>query len=163
MSWAKDKYCELLVTAGGLGYAPWAPGTFGTLAGIAIAGLIGTTWPDAYLPGVLGCAVVLLFLGAPVGEWAERRFGRKDPRQYVLDEVVGYLVAVAWPVFPGWTHLGVAFFLFRLTDVTKPPPARQLEKIPGGWGILVDDVVAGLWALAGIAALRWLFPDLLTP
>lgn len=144
----------------GLGYAPVASGTFGTLGGIALAALIGLTWPSVYLPLVAALAVGLALAGAPVGDWAERRYGRKDPGEYVLDEVVGYLVAVLWPVFPGWTHLGLAFVYFRLTDILKPPPARQLERVRGGWGILLDDVVAGIWALLMLVATRLLFPGL---
>lgn len=156
-----DLLREALVTAGGLGHAPFAPGTFGTLGGVALAGLAGAFWPQHYLALVLGMALVLLAIGSTLGGWAERKWARKDPGHYVLDEVVGYLVAAAWPVFPGWTHLGLAFLLFRITDVLKPPPARRLERIPGGWGILLDDVAAGLWALAVLAAVRAVFPDLL--
>jgi phosphatidylglycerophosphatase A len=153
---------EALITCCGLGHAPVASGTFGTLGGVALAGLIGAWWPEHYLPAVLGLVVVLLLAGASLGGWAERKWGRKDPGQYVLDEVVGYLVTVAWIGFPGWTHLGLGFLLFRLTDITKPPPARQLERVKGGWGILLDDVVAGVWALLVLIGLRALFPELLS-
>ncbi|MGB0951643.1 MAG: phosphatidylglycerophosphatase A [Planctomycetota bacterium] len=159
-SW-KDRCVEMYVTWFGLGYAPVASGTFGTLGGVAIAALVGWTWPTAFLPLVLGLTVVMSFLGALAGKWAERRYGRKDPGEFVLDEVVGYLVAVAWVGFPGWNHLILAFFLFRLFDIVKPPPARRLEKLPGGWGIVVDDLVAGAYALVVMVALRGLFPDLL--
>ncbi|RMH05269.1 MAG: phosphatidylglycerophosphatase A [Planctomycetota bacterium] len=164
MSRLADLPRETLVTFFGLGHAPFAPGTFGTLGGVALAGLAGA-WlaPAAYAPAVLGGALVLALLGAPVGAWAERRWGRKDPGQYVLDEVVGYLVAAAWPVWPGWAHLGLAFLLFRLCDILKPPPARRLERVSGGWGILLDDVAAGVWALALLALVRVLFPGLLAP
>lgn len=144
---------EALATCFGLGYAPIAPGTFGTLGGVALAALFGYTWPEAFLPLCLATAVVLTLLGRPCGDWAEKRFGRKDPGAFVLDEVAGYLVAVAWPVYYGWGQLVAAFFLFRLFDIWKPPPARRLEKLPGGLGIMVDDLVAGLWALAIMAAL----------
>ena len=79
----------------------------------------------------------------------------------VASGTVGYLVAVAWIGFPGWNHLILGFFLFRLFDIVKPPPARRLEKLPGGWGIVVDDLVAGAYALVVMVALRSLFPDLL--
>ncbi|MBC8327930.1 MAG: phosphatidylglycerophosphatase A [Planctomycetes bacterium] len=154
---------EALITCCGLGHAPVASGTFGTLGGVALAGLAGALWPEHYLAIVLGLAVALLLLGAPLGGWAERKWARKDPGQYVLDEVVGYLVTVAWPVFPGWTHLGLGFLLFRIADIVKPPPARRLERVPGGWGILLDDVAAGVWALLALILLRNVFPDLLGP
>jgi phosphatidylglycerophosphatase A len=159
-SW-KDRIVEMYVTWFGLGYAPVASGTFGTLGGIAIAALVGWTWPENYLSLLILLTVVMSFLGALAGRWAERRYGRKDPGQFVLDEVVGYLVAAMWIGFPGWTHLILAFFLFRLTDIVKPWPARRLEKLPGGWGIVVDDLVAGAYALGILVGIRSLFPQLL--
>lgn len=155
------KIYEMLATCFGLGYAPVAPGTFGTLGGVALAALFGWTWPEAYLPLCLVTAAVLTLLGRPCGDWAEKRFGRKDPGAFVLDEVAGYLVAVAWIEFYGWEQLIAAFFLFRLFDIWKPPPARQLEKLPGGLGIMIDDIVAGLWALAIMAGLYLGAPELL--
>ncbi|KAA3606697.1 MAG: phosphatidylglycerophosphatase A [Planctomycetota bacterium] len=165
MAWWKslDGLRVLLVTSFGLGYAPIASGTFGTLGGVALAAWIGFTWPRYFLLACLVLVVVLCLLGAPQGDWAERRYGRKDPGEYVLDEVVGYLVAVAWPTFGGWTHLGAAFLLFRVTDITKPWPARRLEKVPGGWGILLDDLVAGLWAWLVLAVVRQFMPEVFAP
>ncbi len=156
-----DRLVEMYVTWFGLGYAPVASGTFGTLGGVAIAALVGWFWPQQYLPILVVLCLVMSLLGALVGRWAERRYGRKDPGQFVLDEVVGYLVAACWMGFPGWTHLIYAFFLFRLTDIVKPWPARRLEKLPGGWGIVVDDLVAGAYALAILMGIRAVFPQLL--
>lgn len=157
----KDRVIELYITCFGLGYAPVASGTFGTLGGVASAALVGWAWPQAFLPILIGLTLVMSLLGALCGGWAEARWGRKDPGQYVLDEVVGYQVAVLWLSYPGWKHLVAAFFLFRLFDIVKPWPARRLEKLPGGWGIVVDDLVAGAYALAAIAGLRALAPTLL--
>lgn len=159
----RERLAEAAVTACGLGHAPWASGTFGTLGGVALAALAGAAAPAAYLPLLLGACLLLTLLGAALGDWAERRYGGKDPGEYVLDEVVGYLLAAAWPVFPGWTHLGAAFLLFRVTDILKPWPARRLERVPGGWGILLDDLAAGLWALAILAGLRAALPELWSP
>jgi len=161
MNSLRDKACETLVTFFGLGHAPVAPGTFGTLGGVAIAAAVGNYCPENYLVSVLGIALALCLLGAPCGAWAEQKWGKKDPGQYVLDEVVGYLIAAAWPVFPGWTHPIAAFLMFRLTDIVKPPPARRMEKISGGWGILADDIVAGVWALLLLLGVSFLFPTLL--
>jgi phosphatidylglycerophosphatase A len=155
------KLYELLATFGGLGYAPIAPGTFGTLGGVALAALFGWTWPEYYLPLCLGFAAFFTVLGKPCGDWAEKRFGRKDPGAFVLDEVAGYLVTVAWIEFYGWQQLVAAFFLFRLFDIWKPPPARRMEKLPGGLGIMIDDIVAGLWALAIMAGLYHWAPNLM--
>ena len=165
MTAVSDKSKELLVTFFGLGYAPVAPGTFGTLGGVALAAIIGTAWPEYFPYLCLATALFLCMLGAGCGDWAERKYGKKDPGQYVLDEVAGYMVAVALPIAGdsvSMSHLVIAFFLFRLTDIVKPPPARRLESIPGGWGILADDIVAGAWALGGLYLIRIFFPELIT-
>jgi len=156
----RDRLLAAWVTAGGLGYAPFAKGTFGTLAGIAVAALIGYGAPDQYyLPLVLVAAMVAAVGGAAAGKWAEQRYGRKDPGQFVMDEVAGYLVTVAWVGFPGWTHLLVGFFFFRAFDNIKPFPCRRLEKVPHGWGIVLDDLMAGVYSLAVVIACRYFFAD----
>lgn len=155
----RDRLLAAWVTCGGLGYAPVASGTFGTLGGVAAAALIGQGAPGLYLPLLLAVGALATFGGAAAGRWAERRYGRKDPGEFVLDEVAGYCIAAAWPSYPGWEHLALAFFLFRVCDVVKPPPARRLEKLPGGWGIVLDDLAAGVWALALAAGCRLLFAD----
>ncbi len=96
------------------------------------------------------------------GEWAIAEFGRKDPKPFVLDEFAGQWIALMFlpPVaFSGLFGFGAVFatqfFLFRLFDVLKTPPAAQAERLPAGWGILVDDLVAGVYAnLAGQALWR---------
>ncbi|MEL6428188.1 MAG: phosphatidylglycerophosphatase A [Planctomycetota bacterium] len=135
----------------GLGLSPVAPGTFGTLGGVLIAWALSGT--QDYLVAVLLAAVVAYVAGRLAAPWAERLAG-KDPGFFVMDEVVGYLVAVAWIGPPTWLTLVVAFVLFRFFDILKPPPVRWFERIPGGDGILLDDVVAGVYALAGMAVLR---------
>ena len=147
-----------LVSCGFLGCAPVAPGTFGTLGGVAIAWLLrgtGTMFPV----WTLACCVLLYALTAPLGKWAEEYAGKKDPGIFVMDEVIGYLVTIAWFRGPSLLALGVAFFVFRFFDIVKPPPARQMERLPGGHGILLDDVMAGFWGLfAVMLPLRLLFP-----
>ncbi len=162
MSQVSDNAKELLVTFFGLGKAPVASGTFGTLGGVALAAIIGLAAPEHFTVLCLGLSLVLCMLGAGCGDWAERRYGKKDPGEYVLDEVAGYLVAVCLPLSLGadgtpdhfMAHLVAAFFLFRLTDIVKPPPAKRMESIPGGWGILADDLVAGAYALGGMYLLN---------
>ena len=157
----RDLPTAAFVTCFGLGNAPFAPGIFGTLGGVALAALAAFTWPELYLPLVIA-AVVIVSLGcAAAGGWAERTYGRKDPGAFVADEVAGYLVAAAWVSAPGWNHLLAAFVLFRVFDIVKPPPAKRLEKLPKGWGIVVDDLVAGAYALVVLVVLRALFPELL--
>jgi phosphatidylglycerophosphatase A len=84
------------------------------------------------------------------------RVGRKDPGVVVIDEIVGQWIALILIPLCLWTTIG-AFLLFRLTDIVKPYPARQLEALPGGWGIVADDLMAGLYAnlLLRVALLVW--------
>lgn len=134
-----------IVSFGFLGCSPFAPGTFGTLGGVLIAFLLKDT--ENYLLWSMLACVVLYAITLPLGKWAEGYAGRKDPGIFVVDEVIGYLITVAWLQGPSLLTLAVGFFVFRFFDIVKPPPARAMEKIPHGHGILLDDVVAGLWGL----------------
>jgi len=144
-----------LATCGFLGKAPVAPGTFGTLGGVAIAwALAPTEWFGLW---VLLAAAGVYFLGRALGGWAEAYAGRKDPGWFVLDEVAGYLVTVAWTAGPSPLALLTAFCAFRFFDITKPPPVRRFERIGGGDGIMLDDVVAGSygWLLVMLPLRLW--------
>ena len=132
-----------LVSAGFLGCAPVAPGTFGTLGGVAIAWALSGS--KHYLLWLGLTAVLIYLVGRPLGPWAEAHAGKKDPGIFVLDEVLGYLITVAWTAGPSLVALAVAFFVFRFFDVLKPRLARKAEHLPGGDGILLDDVVAGVY------------------
>lgn len=131
-----------LATWFGTGYAPVASGTVGTLATVPLVLLLA--WADS--PALyLGATLVLVLLGLWAASGGERYLGTKDPGPVVVDEVAGFLVTMALlPVTPG-TLVG-GFFLFRLLDIVKPFPGRQAERLPGGWGIMVDDLIAGLYA-----------------
>ncbi|MDE0905562.1 MAG: phosphatidylglycerophosphatase A [Planctomycetota bacterium] len=146
-----------LITAGFLGCAPVAPGTFGTLAGVLIAWALRSTQP--FLAVLLGICVVLYLVGRALAPWAEKEHG-KDPGCFVLDEVIGYLICVAWVAPPSWFAMGVAFVLFRFFDILKPWPVRWFEQLGGGDGILLDDVAAGLYGLGVMALLRYLLPGM---
>lgn len=140
-----DRFRLGLATCGFLGSIPVAPGTFGTLGGVLIAwALAPTEW---FLLWVLLAAVAVYILGRSLGAWAERYAGKKDPGWFVLDEVVGYLVTVAWVGGPTPLALLTAFCAFRFFDIVKPPPVKRFERIGGGDGIMLDDVVAGLYGL----------------
>jgi phosphatidylglycerophosphatase A len=134
-----------IVSCGFLGCSPFAPGTFGTLGGVAIAWLLSRT--ELYALWTLLACVFLYAISQPLGAWAEAYARKKDPGIFVMDEVIGYLITVMWLRGPSLLALIVAFFVFRFFDIVKPPPARAMERIPGGHGILLDDVVAGLWGL----------------
>ncbi len=144
---------ELIATFFYLGYSPVASGTAGTLGAMALAFLL-LALPAAMPYGaVCLCLVAVTFLiGLPLGGWAESYYGKKDPGPFVLDEVMGYFVplCIYFQARPAPDELFAAFFLFRLFDVVKPQPARRLEKVKGGAGIMLDDLVAGLYSLIGL-------------
>ena len=148
-----------IATCGGVGYFPLAPGTAGSVVGIILVAALGRIGPALGWSWVLlAAATAGIFL---VGTWAagraEKFFGRTDPRQVVVDEVAGQLITFAARPDAPWKWLVVGFLLFRFFDIVKPFPARTAERLPGGWGIMTDDVVAGLYSLAALAVLgHWL-------
>jgi phosphatidylglycerophosphatase A len=101
--------------------------------------------------GIIAAAVATAVTGIMAGSNAVEVFGSKDPGAFVMDEVAGMLISglAAWTPWNrcAWATLAIAFFWFRVTDILKPPPARQLEHLPRGWGIVMDDVAAGVQAL----------------
>jgi phosphatidylglycerophosphatase A len=204
----KPRLALAIATALGVGYAPKAPGTFGSLVGVATIYLSAVFFlrptspsglnpvnplPDAnfadrhflvpgsdihdaalYLPIV--CAVALLLLLAAIGVWSARKAaehtGAKDPQHVVIDEVAGQHLALLLPLIPiglpvmrltehfdfsifaiffalslvNWKYLLLGFILFRVFDIWKPWPIKRLEQLPGGWGIMADDWMAGVYA-----------------
>jgi phosphatidylglycerophosphatase A len=198
----KPRFALFVATAAGLGYAPKAPGTFGSLAGIALAisplwfGLlivrlfmlatgsdsVFVKWSyrflDPYLLFQILIAVTVAWLGVWASSRAARYWGLKDPQRVVIDEVSGQHLALLiggtlptlthvapkWSSAPlamlsahsslGWQYLLAGFILFRLFDIWKPFPARQAESLPGGWGIMADDWIAGLYAAIGLWLIR---------
>ena len=144
-----------IATAGGAGYFPIAPGTAGSLVGVAIVvALERLPLHRATAITVLGVVSLALF-GA--GVWAageaEKFFGRTDPGEVVIDEVVGQMLTFLMIPHATWKWLVGGFLLFRAFDIIKPFPARQAERIPRGWGIMVDDVIAGVYGLAVMAVI----------
>ncbi|MHC4408547.1 MAG: phosphatidylglycerophosphatase A family protein [Planctomycetota bacterium] len=128
----------------GLGLVPWAPGTFGTLGGVLLVWL---------LPGDLP-----LFLAAAVtfgiGVVLANGLRTKDPGWFVVDEVAAYMLVPLGLGRDGWV-LAVAFVLFRIFDIAKPPPTKRLEFIPGGWGVMLDDLMAAAYAHAVLRLIVW--------
>ena len=155
---------ELIVTVLGLGYLPVAPGTWGSL-GAALAFLAVATTVEPQGTAVvtwllLGLAVVA---GVILGPWATRYYGEKDPSPFVLDEAAGMWVALIAIPFPTTKALLLRvlaqFLLFRAADIIKPFPARRAEALPHGWGIVADDIIAGLYAnIAGQIIFRAIVP-----
>ena len=125
-------------------------GRGGAALGGACAWLAHPTAHTLLLALLAGIALTLVF-GIPAATIAARETGRHDPGFVVIDEVAGQWIALLFSPFD-WRHALIALILFRLFDITKPFPARQLERLPEGWGIVFDDVAAGLYAL-GVASL----------
>ncbi|MGH9758436.1 MAG: phosphatidylglycerophosphatase A family protein, partial [Candidatus Acidiferrales bacterium] len=167
----KPRIAIFIATAGGLGRLPKAPGTWGSLLGVAFAAFnfwqsgwtlrlapppANGSWQDPlphanyFLWQLLIAIVVSLF-----GVWAAQRaadyWREKDPQKIVIDEVSGQSIAylgllTAGPVAGYWKYLLLGFILFRVFDIWKPFPVRQAESLPGGWGIMADDWLAGIYA-----------------
>lgn len=133
---------KLLATWGGSGYSPFASGTAGTLAAIPFY-----IWlARLSLPMYLFTLVAFFFLACWISGKAEILFNEKDSGKIVIDEVVGYLVTMVAIPFD-WRYMVVGFFLFRFFDIVKPPPARWFDrKVKNGYGVVLDDVAAGVYA-----------------
>ncbi|HET6202601.1 MAG TPA: phosphatidylglycerophosphatase A [Planctomycetota bacterium] len=147
----KDRLKVLAISCLGLGLSPVAPGTVGTLGGVGLALLLPS---DRFLPSALAALLVVSALSVALGPWAERHFGVKDPPAFVLDEVAGFLITILHPSAPTPARLALGFVLFRVLDVVKPPPARRLESLPAGWGVLLDDAACGVYGLALLSGAR---------
>lgn len=150
----------LVATWFGVGLVPWAPGTFGTLAAVPLAFVF---W-HAGGPLLLAAAAVVIALAGVACSGAVVRGGPvHDPGHVVVDEVAGYLVACSLGP-EGWRTAALAFVLFRVLDIWKPGPIQRLESLPGGWGVMADDLGAGAlaglltWLAFGIAAGQWAGP-----
>jgi phosphatidylglycerophosphatase A len=142
-SWA-----ALVATFFGIGRLRPGPGTWGSAATVILWTAIAYALPPTLrLPVSIGLAFLITLIGIPVATRVSRTTGIKDPQFVVIDEVAGQLVAlIGVPL--AWKSFVAAFILFRVFDILKPPPVRQLEAVPEGAGIVLDDVAAGLYALA---------------
>jgi phosphatidylglycerophosphatase A len=133
---------RVLATFFGVGLFPLIPGT----AASAVAALgFKLALKDLSWPFYVVLVALIFFGGASVAGRYAAELGRPDPGRIVIDEVCGQLIALAF-LPAGWVPVGISFALFRFFDIIKPWPIRELEKLPGGWGIMADDVGAGLAA-----------------
>jgi len=145
---------RLIVTGLGTGSLPGAPGTYGSAGAVAVFLLVawGAGGKQVCVTGTMLALAAAATAGCILlGRFMEEAFGRKDPRQCTLDEWAGQAVALCLlPLGDGWASrllaAGAAFAAFRVFDIAKPPPVRQLEKLPRGWGVVADDLMAGLYA-----------------
>src|ERR1051325_4652270 len=150
-----DRLAYLSATGMGAGFAPKAPGTFGAIEGVAIflLTLLLHLSPPQHFVLLVGLNILIFAFGV----WASKRTcaisNLEDPSQVVIDEISGQLIALAPLAFgPSVVRVILAFILFRLFDIFKPFPIRRLEHFPNGFGVMLDDVLAGVYA----AALIWL-------
>jgi phosphatidylglycerophosphatase A len=137
-----NRFILILATGLGVGYSPVAPGTLGTLVAILIYYFLSEISPPLYEITLIG----FFFLSVWVSENAERFFRKKDDQRIVIDEIIGFLTTMLW-VPKTIRFVIIGFFLFRFFDILKPFPIRRLEKgFKGGFGVVLDDVVAGVYA-----------------
>jgi phosphatidylglycerophosphatase A len=156
---ARTPWAWTVATFFGAGLGKPGPGTWGSIAAVLIWAAVA--WglhppPLGLLVFLLAGIVLSIALGVPAATIAAREAGRHDPGFVVIDEVAGQWIALlGCPA--DWRHGLIALLLFRLFDITKPFPARQLEQLPAGWGIVFDDVAAGLysWGVASLLRHWW--------
>jgi phosphatidylglycerophosphatase A len=145
----RDRLAHVIGVWFGCGHVPYAPGHAGTIGTIPLYLLVRPYGPLA----VTATALAVTAIGIWASGRVERRLGIKDPQIVCVDEVAGVLVT--WIAAPAtWRALIVGGLLFRLFDQIKPWPARAAEKLPGGWGVMLDDVAAGLWGAGAVVAAR---------
>ncbi len=147
-------FISLLATGFGVGYSPIAPGTLGTLIAIPLYYFFSEIPSPLYEITLIG----FFFLSVWISENAEIFFGKKDDQRIVIDEIMGFLIAMLWiPKTIRFVIIG--FFLFRFFDILKPFPIRRLEKrLKGGLGVVLDDVAAGVYANIILHLISFYFP-----
>lgn len=144
----KTRWAWLVGTFFGAGLLKPGPGTYGSAAALVIWLTLAQTLHPAHLTlATLIAAAAVTLIGIPAATIVARESGLEDPGHVVIDEVAGQLVALALCP-PDWAHAIIAFLLFRLFDILKPPPIPQIERLPSGTGIMLDDIAAGIYALA---------------
>jgi len=147
---ANEKIIKILATGFGSGLSPFAPGTMGTLVGIPVCLVcLPLTWPARLFFVIILSALAIFISGR-----AETLYLRKDDQRIVIDEIVGFQVAML-PVAITGLNICAAFALFRLFDIWKPFPVNKLQDLPGGLGVVIDDVGAGIYAGVIMFALNY--------
>jgi phosphatidylglycerophosphatase A len=141
-------WATLTATFFGIGHMRLGPGTWASAATMLLwAALAHSLPPAARIPVAIALAIIVTVIGIPAATRVARASGKKDPSFVVIDEVAGQLISlIAVPL--AWKTFLAGFILFRVFDILKPPPVRQLERLPEGTGIMLDDVAAGIYALA---------------
>jgi len=148
---------RLLVTGFGSGYSPFAPGTMGAIVACLIWLLLYFLLPFRWCQGILLILLILFtVLGIPAATNSEKVWGG-DPSRVVVDEMVGVMIPLL--VVPGddrwWMYALASLVLFRFFDIAKPLGVRRMERFPGGWGIMADDILAGVYSAVILIVCRW--------
>ncbi|HNR89710.1 MAG TPA: phosphatidylglycerophosphatase A [Spirochaetota bacterium] len=150
---------EILFTFFYSGYFPIASGTAGSVVAMGVYVLGYVLFGERVWIANLVLVALLFFPAIRIGDWGERYFGDKDPSPVVLDEAMGYWITVLFHPF-SWSVVFLGFVIFRIMDIIKPFPARRLERLPGGRGIMIDDYIAGAYSnivlIVIVFASRWL-------
>jgi len=156
----KDRVLVAVGTCFGLGLCPGAPGTAGALVGVAIYWAIVALAPAAIQVWLIALALLgVCAVTVAMSPWAERHWQTEDSRHFVTDEVAGFLMTVLlWRTDHLLLTIVWAFGVTRVVDILKPPPCRRLERLPGGWGVLADDLFASLYAAAILHVAAWQLP-----
>ena len=154
----RSRLAVAFASFGYVGFAPAAPGTVGAAAAIPFFLLLRRA--DSAWLEIAVCAAIVA-AGAWSARLTEAALGVEDPGPVVIDEVVGMFVSLLF--LPAtWPVIAAAFLAFRVFDIVKPWPAGRLEHVPGGWGVMADDVMAGVYANLAVQVLVWARPGLLT-
>jgi phosphatidylglycerophosphatase A len=144
---AAPQWASMIATFFGVGCLRPGPGTWASAATAFLWAMLAYSLaPSLRTPAVIVLAVLVVLIGIPAATQVARAAGKKDPQIVVIDEVAGQLIALIAVPF-AWKTFLAAFIIFRAFDILKPPPVRQLEALPEGAGIVLDDVAAGLYAL----------------
>lgn len=147
------RFALWMSTGLGIGYIPFASGTFGTLWGVLLF-YLGRDFPWQVMAGA---TLLFILFSVYCAQQAEEALGGHDSSRIVIDEVAGYLVAVIAIPF-SWRTMLLAFLLFRLFDIAKPYPIRHIDRRwGGGWGVVMDDVLAGVFSNLSLRLIMWIW------
>ena len=159
----KNFWYVFIGSAFGLGLLPVAPGSFGALLGVGAHVLIALGLPGPWqVPALVAALLLVCVANHLLTPWAEAYWRCEDPKNFVLDEVAGYLlIPILFRQGQLWQVAVWGFLLFRIFDIIKIPPARQIDqKMPGAWGILLDDLVSAAYVVLVLYGLWWGSPKL---
>ena len=134
----RKKITEIIASCFYIGYIPGAPGTYGSLFALLIISQFNMIAQNIGL-------IFFIILGLIFSTLMEKHTGKKDDQRIVIDEFVGMLITFYF-VEPKFSYLVIGFILFRLYDIYKPYPIKKIQKLPSGWGIMLDDILAGVYA-----------------